>query len=144
MISKVQGLEIKSFSRLLSIKKTKSFMDRLHRFTKVDYFDLYKMLFDQRRLLFKLAQGLALPGDIDEIVSTTQQSLEKEKLQYEDCAPLLYLKLRIEGSDLFSEIRQVVIDEAQDYYPLRYEVFKLLFKEAKYTVLGDIHQAIFK
>lgn len=57
-------------------------------------------------------------------------------------APLLYLRLRIEGSDMFSEIRQVVIDEAQDYYPLQYEVFKLIFKEAKYTVLGDIHQTI--
>lgn len=50
--------------------------------------------------------------------------------------PLLYLKLKIDGNDLFSEIKHVVIDEAQDYTPLQYEVFKLLFKNATYTVLG--------
>ncbi|MFA5881572.1 MAG: UvrD-helicase domain-containing protein [Eubacteriales bacterium] len=137
-------LEIKSFSRLLSMKETKRFMERLHRFTKVDYFEVYKMLFDRPDLLFKLAQGLELPEDIEQIISTTKQSLQEGMIYYEDCVPLLYLMLKIEGSDLFSEIRQVVIDEAQDYSPMHYEVFKLLFKDAKYTVLGDIHQTIEK
>ncbi|MHB9095564.1 MAG: HelD family protein [Eubacteriales bacterium] len=144
IVQKSEGhdLEIKSFSRLLSIKKTRSFLSRLYKFTKVDYWDLYKMLFNEQGLLFKLAQGLELPGDFEQIISTTKQRLEKGQVNYEDYAPLLYLRLRIEGSDMFSEIRQVVIDEAQDYYPLQYEVFKLIFKEAKYTVLGDIHQTI--
>jgi len=38
----------------------------------------------------------------------------------------------------------VVIDEAQDYSLLQYEVFKLLYKNATYTVLGDIQQTIEK
>lgn len=142
--SEGHDLEIKSFSRLLSMKESKKFMERLHRFTKVDYFEVYKMLFDRPDLLFKLAQGLELPDDIAQIISTTKRSLQNGQVHYEDCAPLLYLMLKIEGSDLFSEIRQVVIDEAQDYSPLQYEVFKLLFKDAKYTVLGDINQTIEK
>lgn len=136
--------EIKSFSRLLSIKEARKFQRRLHKFTKVDYLQLYQMLFNQRELFFKLAQGLDLPGDIEQIISSTKKSLQKGLVRYEDAAPLLYLKLKIDGCNLFSEIKQVVIDEAQDYYPLQYEVFKMLFGAAKYTVLGDINQTIEK
>lgn len=135
-------LEVKSFSRLLSIKKTRVFMDRLHRFTEVDYVHLYKALFDDPGLLKRLAGGLELPEDIEQIITQTRGCLEKGYVHYEDCGPLLYLKLRVEGSSMFSDIRQVVIDEAQDYYPMQYEVLKILFREARYTVLGDIHQSI--
>lgn len=136
-------LEVKSFSRLLSIKKTRVFMDRLHRFTEVDYVHLYKALFDDPGLFKRLAGGLVeLPEDIEQIITETRGCLEKGYVHYEDCGPLLYLKLRVEGSSMFPDIRHVVIDEAQDYYPMQYEVFKLLFRDARYTVLGDIHQSI--
>ena len=82
--------------------------------------------------------------NIEEIVCVTQQNLQQGQVHHEDYAPLLYLKLKIEGNDLFSKIKHVVIDEAQDYFPLQYEVFKLLYKNATYTVLGDIHQTIEK
>jgi Superfamily I DNA and RNA helicases len=36
------------------------------------------------------------------------------------------------------------VDEAQDYYPMQYEIFNLLFKSARYTVLGDLNQSIEK
>lgn len=146
IVAKSEGheLEIKSFSRLLSMKEAKSFLNRLQLFTRVDYYQLYRMLFSEPELLSNLAQGLKLPEDIKQILLTSNQNLQNGQVCYEDCAPLVYLKLKIEGSDIFAEIKQVVIDEAQDYYPLQYEVFKLLFKEAKYTVLGDIHQTIEK
>ncbi|KJS16947.1 MAG: ATP-dependent DNA helicase [Peptococcaceae bacterium BRH_c4b] len=137
-------LEIKSFSRLLSIKEAKIFMRRLRRYTEVDYLDLYKLLFNNQELFFKLARSLELPVDIEEIISRTKESLDEGKIYYEDCTPVLYLKIRLEGSDLFSEIKQVVIDEAQDYDPLQYEVFNLLFQGARCTVLGDTHQAVEK
>ena len=137
-------LEVKSFSRLLAIREAKIFMARLRRFTEVNYENLYRELFQSPELFSKLARGLELPEEIERIVRRTKASLAKGYAHYEDCAPLLYLKLKVEGSDLFSDIRQVVIDEAQDYYPLQYEVFRLLFKNARYTVLGDIHQAIEK
>jgi DNA helicase-2/ATP-dependent DNA helicase PcrA len=36
----------------------------------------------------------------------------------------------------------VVVDEAQDYYPMHYEILKILFHNATFTVLGDVHQTI--
>jgi DNA helicase-2/ATP-dependent DNA helicase PcrA len=136
--------EVKSYSRLLSLKKTRALAKRLKRFTEVNYFNLYKKLFSDTRLFNKLSRGLDIPEHIESICKETMKRLEKEYVEFEDCAPLLYLKLKIEGSDSFEGIKQIVIDEAQDYYPLQYEVFKLLFKDAGYTVLGDINQAIEK
>ncbi len=142
--SEGHALEVKSFSRLLSIKKTKGFLNQLHSYTQSDYYNLYKRLFSEPELFHRLAKGLELPEAIEQIISDTKESLAEGQLYFEDSAPLLYLKLRIEGSPLFSEIKQVVIDEAQDYYPLHYEIFKLLFRDARYTVLGDIHQSVEK
>ncbi|MFX4262292.1 HelD family protein [Pelotomaculum propionicicum] len=137
-------LEIKSFSRLLSIKKSRTYVDRIRRFTEVDYLNLYKMLFSNDELFARLAEGLKLPENIGEIIALTRENLAAGMAFYEDCAPLLYLKLRLEGCTEFNGIRQVVIDEAQDYDVIQYEIFRLLFKDARYTVLGDIHQAIDK
>ncbi|GAB6181328.1 AAA family ATPase [Desulfotomaculum defluvii] len=138
-------LEIKSFSRLLSIKEAKLFRERLQRFTRVDYWQLYNLLFQDHALFYRLARGLQLPEGIEQILSTTAAKLQKGEVLYEDCAPLLYLKLKIEGGNYFSDIKQVVIDEAQDYYPLQYEIFKLLFDvTANYTFLGDVNQIIEK
>ena len=36
----------------------------------------------------------------------------------------------------------VVIDEAQDYTYLQYKIIKKIFKNASYTILGDINQTI--
>lgn len=137
-------LEIKSFGRLLAFKETKTFINYLHSFTELDYLNLYKMLFNKNELLLKLSKNLELPENISEIVSETNRQLNNGFISYEDSAALLYIKLKLEGIEDFSQIKQVVIDEAQDYYPLQYEIFKLLFNNAKYTILGDFNQTLEK
>lgn len=136
--------EIKSFSRLLSIKEAKVFTIRLRRVTELDYFSLYSMLFSKKGLFEKMSTGLKLPSNIGEIKSSTAAEIGKGRISFEDCAPILYLKLKLEGCDSFKDIKHVVIDEAQDYSPMHYEVFNILFKDAFFTVLGDINQKIEK
>lgn len=136
--------EIKSFSRLLSMKETKVLRDRILSFTKVDYYEVYKKLFNNKELFYRLSEGLILPENIEEIIDFTMEKLKSNYIQYEDCGPLLFLKLLIEGSEEFNNIKQVVIDEAQDYSAVEYEVFKLLFKNGRYTILGDINQSIYQ
>lgn len=55
-----------------------------------------------------------------------------------------YLHTRIFGNNDYRHIRHVLIDEAQDYYPLQYEILRLLFPHAQYTILGDIDQTLAK
>jgi DNA helicase-2/ATP-dependent DNA helicase PcrA len=138
------AFEKKAFSRLLAIKEAKVFMNYLHSFTEVDYMHLYKLLFQRKNLFLRLSKGLKLPECISDIIQETQRDLDKGYVSFEDAAPLLYIKLRLQGNEDFKDIKQVVIDEAQDYYPVQYQIFKLLFNGARYTILGDFNQTIEK
>lgn len=57
---------------------------------------------------------------------------------------MLYLYLKLHGCNDYRNIRQVIIDEAQDYYPLQFKILRILFPNARYTVLGDINQTLSK
>ena len=63
-------------------------------------------------------------------------------INYEDACLFLYIKSVLEGFDTNHYIKQVVIDEAQDYTKLQYLIIKNTFKTANYTILGDINQTI--
>ena len=136
--------EIEPYSRLLASKKSKVFLKKIRLFTEINYIDVYYRLFAKRDLLFNLAEGLDLPKNIEEIIEMTKKNLDSGYVPYEDCTPLMFLKLKLEGSDFFPQIKQVVVDEAQDYSPLHYEVFNMLFPTAKFTILGDVSQSIEK
>jgi DNA helicase II / ATP-dependent DNA helicase PcrA len=66
---------------------------------------------------------------------------DKELIQ-DDLAPMLYLKLKLEGVRLGEEIKHVVIDEAQDYSSLQFKVLKELTKCISMTVVGDANQRL--
>lgn len=63
-------------------------------------------------------------------------------LDYEDACLLVYLKGLLEGFNYNTYIKQVVIDEAQDYTKLQYMIIKKIFKNASFTILGDTNQTI--
>lgn len=134
--------EIRSYARLLAMKENKTFMERLRQMTELNCLNLYMRLFKDQQLFERLSQGLTLPEDVDAYRRYTLEALEAGHLPYEDAAAVIYLKLRAEGHDHYGDIRQVVIDEAQDYHPLHCAIFRELFPDARYTVIGDIHQTI--
>ena len=70
------------------------------------------------------------------------KSINKDIINYEDALILAYLKGRLEGFIYDGNIRQVVIDEAQDYNRLQYIIINEIFKKADFTILGDINQNI--
>ncbi len=79
----------------------------------------------------------------DEICSFTIESLGQNRLNYEDATPFLYLQDLIEGKKSNTNIRQLFIDEAQDYSPFQFEYLKQLFPNCRMTILGDYNQAIY-
>ena len=113
-------------------------------FTKIDCFRLYEKLFKDEKLFRRVSEGLSLPKASESIRSFTAKSLRPDLVTYEDGMALLYLKLKLMNERLYPQIKQVLIDEAQDYYPLQYRVLAEIFKGAQYTVLGDIGQTIEK
>jgi len=132
----------KAMSRLLLYKRFQVLNGQIKAFTQVDYLEVYKTLFKDSDLWYRLSKGLSLPEEIEEIIKETYQNLEKDYITCEDASALLFIKLNLEGSDMFYDIKHVVIDEAQDYNYLEYEIFKMLFKESRFTIVGDVNQAI--
>lgn len=136
--------EVEEFSRLLSISESTVLAEQIARFTALDVPYLYKKLFRDPVYFHRLAAGIELPDDIDRILKFTCENLKKDQAPFEDGLPLALLQLKLYGFRYGKSIKQVVIDEAQDYYPLHFELLKILFPHARYTILGDIHQTIEK
>ena len=63
-------------------------------------------------------------------------------IKYEDACIFLYIKSLLKGFNTNHVIKEVVIDEAQDYSILQYLIIKKTFKTANYTILGDSNQTI--
>nr|WP_312577004.1 3'-5' exonuclease [Sedimentibacter sp.] len=141
---KEHTFEVEEFARLLSISESTVLAQTIHSFTKLNILSLYKKLFSDLKYFKCLAKGIQLPDDIDDILKLTQERLEGEKLPYEDGLALVFLQLKLYGFRSGKSIKQVVIDEAQDYYPLHFEIVKILFPQARFTILGDIYQTIEK
>ena len=61
---------------------------------------------------------------------------------YDDALLFVYMKGILEGFPYERNIRQVVIDEAQDYSYLQYMIISRIFRNSNFTILGDVNQTI--
>lgn len=97
-----------------------------------------------------LKENLSINIDLKEIFnnffdskySKYKDKIVGNKLNYEDACLFLYLKSLLVGFNTNHIIKEVVIDEAQDYNKLEYLIIKKTFKTANYTILGDTNQTI--
>lgn len=63
-------------------------------------------------------------------------------MDFSDAGPVLYLMIRLGMLTRSDRIRQIVIDEAQDYSELQYMLLLELYPHARFTVLGDAAQCL--
>ncbi len=61
---------------------------------------------------------------------------------YDDALLFTYMKGLLEGFPYERDIKQVVIDEAQDYSYLQYLIISKIFRNSNFTILGDVNQTI--
>ncbi|OON98909.1 MAG: hypothetical protein ATN35_02910 [Epulopiscium sp. Nele67-Bin004] len=120
------------------------FISYISKYTRNNFLLIYINLVKDFEHFQKFSEGVELPKSIKGMLAFTTKRLSHGLMSYVDGAVMLYIKLKLEGSTNFSKYRQVVIDEAQDYYPIHYYIFKMLFKNSHYTVLGDYGQTIEK
>ena len=96
--------------------------------------DIYKEFFDSQEFLY------AYNGQFNR--NENIKNLNKKVLNYEDSSLFIYLKFLLSEIPYKVSTKLVVIDEAQDYTLLQYKIIKKLFKNANFTILGDINQTI--
>ncbi|MEY8294503.1 RNA polymerase recycling motor HelD [Limosilactobacillus caviae] len=78
------------------------------------------------------------------MILTFQDEIEYHRLELMHAAPLMYLRDLISGSGQNRSFQYVFIDEMQDYSAAMLIYLKHAFPQAKFTVLGDSEQALFK
>lgn len=66
----------------------------------------------------------------------------KKIINYDDAVLFIYMKTMLFGCNYNTDIKQIVIDEAQDYSLIQFKLIKKIFKNASYTILGDVNQTI--
>lgn len=130
--------------RLAPADEIVAFSLQLQEFLTLDIFRLYGNFLASESNYEELLTEVDSPETLDAILKATRDSLEYGPLPYDDAMALTYLTLRFQEKGMQRHIKQVVIDEAQDYYPIQFEIIRLLFPNAKYTVLGDINQTLAK
>ncbi|MFT9269849.1 MAG: RNA polymerase recycling motor HelD [Liquorilactobacillus nagelii] len=97
-----------------------------------DYFiDIYKQY------------SLFLTENDETAADLFNQQLEFHRLTLADCAPLLILRDTLTGSGQNHQIKQLFIDEMQDYTPAQLLYLKHAFPNAHFTLLGDSEQALY-
>ncbi|WP_259739958.1 RNA polymerase recycling motor HelD [Fructilactobacillus fructivorans] len=70
--------------------------------------------------------------------------IEFHQIGLDDTAPLLYLRDRFSGENKNVNIKYLFVDEIQDYSIAQIMYLKLIFPRAKFNLIGDSEQAIFK
>lgn len=76
-------------------------------------------------------------------IESIKESFIKHYMHINDVSAYLYLYDLITGRHVDFEMRYVFIDEIQDYTPFQICYLKYNFPRAKFTMLGDLNQAIF-
>lgn len=66
----------------------------------------------------------------------------KKLIYYDDACLYVYMKCKLYGYEYNISIKQIVIDEAQDYTLGQLKLISKIFRNASYTILGDINQTI--
>lgn len=138
----IQKEEMIEKSTLIVKENLRDVYDSIYKMTEFNLIEIYKDLFKNLNTFLNEINVEYDDNFINHIKTYTIDNLNAKILNYEDQVALLYLKGALGDIPTTSQIKYVIIDEAQDYTPLQYEIFYQLFKSANMTILGDINQSI--
>ncbi|MCX7711411.1 MAG: UvrD-helicase domain-containing protein [Clostridia bacterium] len=120
-------------------KAVNDYIKRISKFSPWEYyFDLMK----DTKLLLQLSVGLADTETVTYLAEYTNKVIKAGFIEVEDFAPLTYLKYLIYGIDEKIPVRQIIIDEAQDFSIFQLYALRKIIKDSSFTILGDLCQGI--
>lgn len=122
-----------------SKKAVSEYVKRISKFSPWEY---YTELMENEELLLDLSEGLADREAVLYLRKYTTEIIHSGFIEIEDFAPLIYLKFLIHGIDEKIPVRQIVIDEVQDFSVFQLHALKMIIKDSSFTLLGDLCQGI--
>ena len=131
--------------KLDSIEKTARNLTAsyMKKFKKDNVLAVYRKLVTDPELLKSFADESLEEDGVKHLCREAKKYLKANCLEPEDLAPLLYLKMKLEGFDRKIDLNYAVIDEAQDFSLFQFHVLKEALNTERFTILGDLSQAIY-
>ncbi len=140
-----EDYSVTAYEKKLSDQKLKAELEALKcyiiQMTTFDIYLLYKNLFRDIGSFVQDIDSLVIE-DLDSWSIYTACQLEQGIINYEDVAPIIFLKTVLDTAGNTKSVKHVIIDEAQDYTIIQYEIFKKVFEHCNMTILGDLNQSI--
>lgn len=122
-------------------------MNEIEQMTSVDIYRLYiDFIKNMKPYINKDSCGRFCDSinddDLVNIGYFTARRLEQGIINYEDLAPIVLLLTALGGEYNAKAIKHVIIDEAQDYTAVQYEIIRMTFEHCNITILGDLNQTV--
>ena len=120
--------------------KLSSFADRIT-YLVDKICDLYDISYEKNatKLADTIKNMLSIPNNP---IDLYKEVTGEEVSSYISCICALYINFEVNGYLNSAHIKEVVIDEVQDYPYLLLFILKKTFSSAEFTLLGDAHQSI--
>lgn len=109
---------------------------------KVSALKYYHQLFRETELYERFVAPRLQPELAAFLREETLKVFDAKSLDYEDLAPVIFLKHCCYGWGERLRVRHIVIDEAQDFSIFQYDTLHTIIKDSSFTILGDINQGI--
>ena len=134
---RIKNLKFKSSVEFVNLLK--AYIKYLEEKTRFDLMDCYKNFYINLEQLLKLENIEYDDESIREIKRYTLENLKAKKINYEDQVALLFIRGVVGCIPRTEEVKYIIIDEAQDYTPLQYEIFMEITKFSRKILNEEIH-----
>ncbi len=133
---------IKSLARMAAREEFSLLYGKIDKLTRLSPLSEYQRLFKGNWLIARSTAKINFPKAWQAIQKQTLSFINKGILPYEDSAPFIYFQGALQGFSINRDIKHLIIDEAQDYTRLQFEILVALFPNSTWTVVGDPAQAV--
>lgn len=69
--------------------------------------------------------------------------IKRKNIDILDIPSLIYIEYLLNGNDKYNNFKHIVIDEAQDYSEFTFYVIRKIFKNATFSIYGDLAQSLY-
>ena len=126
-------------TRRLAKRRLRVVADAIYNNYFLDFYEQYNHFLHQVPVPSKISKR-----EWATMILDYQEEIEYHRLNLVHTAPLMYLRDLLSGTGQNQSFQYVFIDEMQDYSTTMLIYLRHAFPRAKFTVLGDSEQALFK
>lgn len=130
-------------ARKIVIKQLKQVSRKIHQNRFLNIRAQYLRFLHAVPKLIDLSKWDIREEEWDAHIENVKERFKAGRIKMADISPYLYLYDLVTGRRTDYEMRYAFIDEIQDYTPFQLAYLKYNFPRAKFTMLGDLNQAIF-